>query len=170
MTLSFTHVASPVGRLVLVKSAAGLVRLQFDDGEAPDPAWRRDPVAFREESAQLEAYFAGDRACFDLALAPRGTPFQLRVWRALARIPFGCTATYAEIARAIGSPKASRAVGAANRVNPFAIVVPCHRVIGASGDLTGYAGGLDRKRWLLEHERGARGAGERELTSAGTPR
>ena len=160
MTLSFTHVASPVGRLVLVKSAAGLVRLQFDDGEAPDPAWRRDPSAFRDEADQLKAYFVGDRASFDLALAPRGTPFQLRVWRALTRIPFGRTATYAEIARAIDSPKASRAVGAANRVNPFAIVVPCHRVIGSSGELTGYAGGLDRKRWLLDHE----------LTSAGTPR
>ena len=165
MTLSFAHLASPLGRLVLVKSAAGLVRLQFDDDEAPDPAWRRDPAAFREETAQLEAYFSGDRDRFDLALAPRGTPFQLRVWRALAAIPFGRTSTYAEIARAIGSSKACRAVGAANRVNPFAIVVPCHRVVGASGDLTGYAGGLDRKRWLLRHERAAR-----ELTSAGTPR
>jgi len=151
-----THLPSPVGPLLLVKSSDGLLRLQFDEPEPRDS--RADAKAFRDEADQLAAYFAGDRDRFDLALAPRGTPFQLRVWRALQKIPFGRTATYGEIARAIGAPAASRAVGAANRVNPFAIVVPCHRVIGASGDLTGYAGGLPRKRWLLQHERGARGA------------
>ena len=145
-----TRLPSPVGPLLLVKSSDGLLRLQFDEPEPPDS--RADAKAFRDEADQLAAYFAGDRDRFELALAPRGTPFQLRVWRALQKIPFGRTASYGEIARAIGAPNASRAVGAANRVNPFAIVVPCHRVIGSSGDLTGYAGGLPRKRWLLDHE------------------
>jgi methylated-DNA-[protein]-cysteine S-methyltransferase len=102
---------------------------------------------------QLAEYFAGARHVFDLALAPVGTPFQRLVWRALAAIPFGETRAYGEIARAIGRSAASRAVGAANGKNPFAIVVPCHRVIGASGELTGYAGGMAAKRWLLAHER-----------------
>ena len=146
----YARTPSPVGPLVLVGSDEALERVEFDS--APDPTWRRDDDAFGAAREQLAAYFAGERERFDLALAPRGTPFQLRVWRALREIPFGRTATYAEIARAIGKPTASRAVGAANRVNPFAIVVPCHRVIGASGDLTGYAGGLPRKRWLLDHE------------------
>jgi len=153
MTLFVTRIPSPVGPLVLVKSARGLVRLQFEDRELPiDPAWRRDAGAFRDESAQLAEYFAGERDRFDLALDARGTPFQTRVWTALRAIPFGTTSTYGAIARAIGSPTASRAVGAANGQNPIAIVVPCHRVIGASGALTGFAGGLPRKRALLDHE------------------
>jgi methylated-DNA-[protein]-cysteine S-methyltransferase len=139
-----------VGPLFLEKSSDGLLRLQFDGDPRPDS--RADAKAFRDEVDQLAAYFAGDRDRFDLALAPRGTPFQLRVWKALQKIPFGRTATYGEIARAIGSPTASRAVGGANHMNPLAIIVPCHRVIGSTGDLTGYGGGLPTKRWLLDHE------------------
>lgn len=101
---------------------------------------------------QLDEYFAGERREFDLPLAPRGTGFQERVWRALLAIPFGVTRSYGELARTIGRPSASRAVGAANGKNPIAIIVPCHRVIGANGTLTGYGGGLPIKRWLLEHE------------------
>jgi len=104
-------------------------------------------------AAQLTEYFAGERQQFDLALAGVGTNFQQLVWRALTTIPYGETWTYGELARAIGRPSASRAVGAANSKNPLGIIVPCHRVIGASGELTGYAGGVAAKQWLLEHER-----------------
>jgi methylated-DNA-[protein]-cysteine S-methyltransferase len=104
-------------------------------------------------AAQLAAYFAGELTTFDLPLAAPGTAFQRRVWQALVEIPFGEARSYGEVARAIGHPTASRAVGAANGKNPLAIVVPCHRVIGAGGQLTGYAGGLPIKRWLLDHER-----------------
>jgi methylated-DNA-[protein]-cysteine S-methyltransferase len=104
---------------------------------------------------QLDEYFTRRRASFDLPLAPRGTALQREVWAALAEIPIGETRTYADLARRVGRPSAARAVGAANGKNPLSIVIPCHRVIGASGALTGYAGGLDAKRWLLEHERGA---------------
>ena len=102
---------------------------------------------------QLSEYFAGDRTDFDLDLAPSGTDFQRKVWTALSQIPYGTTESYGQLALRIGQPTASRAVGLANGRNPIAIVVPCHRVIGSSGTLTGYAGGLERKRWLLEHER-----------------
>jgi methylated-DNA-[protein]-cysteine S-methyltransferase len=103
---------------------------------------------------QLAQYFAGERKDFDLALGAIGTSFQQLVWRALTTIPFGETWTYGELARSIGRPSASRAVGAANSKNPLGIIVPCHRVIGASGELTGYAGGMPAKKWLLDHERG----------------
>jgi methylated-DNA-[protein]-cysteine S-methyltransferase len=106
-------------------------------------------------AAQLAEYFAGTRRTFDLPLAPRGTGFQRIVWHALAKIPYGETRSYGELARAIGRPAASRAVGAANGKNPLSIVVPCHRVVGASGELTGYAGGVATKRWLLDHEAGS---------------
>jgi methylated-DNA-[protein]-cysteine S-methyltransferase len=102
--------------------------------------------------AQLDAYFAGEITSFDLPLSPRGTPFQQRVWAALRDIPFGETTSYGELARRIGDPKAVRAVGAANGRNPLPLVVPCHRVIGADGSLVGFGGGMDRKRWLLQHE------------------
>ncbi|HMA45123.1 MAG TPA: methylated-DNA--[protein]-cysteine S-methyltransferase, partial [Gemmatimonadales bacterium] len=101
---------------------------------------------------QLDDYFARRRAVFDLPLAAAGTPFQQRVWRALRQIPFGATESYAGLARRLGAPAAARAVGAANGQNPIPIIVPCHRVIGADGDLTGFGGGLERKRWLLAHE------------------
>jgi methylated-DNA-[protein]-cysteine S-methyltransferase len=154
MTTYFTELSTPVGPLVLAKSSAGLERVLFADRDAVrDPGWRRDPGALRDERRQLSEWLAGERDRFDLTLAPRGTPFQLRVWRALEAIPFGRTTTYGALARAIGAgASASRAVGAANANNPLPIVVPCHRVIGARGALVGYAGGLPRKRWLLEHE------------------
>lgn len=113
---------------------------------------RGDPGVFRDAVTQLRAYFAGELTTFDLRLAARGTLFQHAVWGALAEIPFGTTMSYAQIAARVGAPSAARAVGTANARNPIAIVVPCHRVIGASGALTGYAGGIDRKRWLLDHE------------------
>ena len=116
-----------------------------------------------EARDQLRAWFAGRRTTFDLPLRPRGTPFQLSVWRALGEIPYGETSSYRELAVAVGQPSAARAVGAANARNPLSIVVPCHRVIGARGELTGYAGGVERKRWLLEHERAV--ASSRRLSS-----
>lgn len=103
-------------------------------------------------AAQLREYFAGTRTTFDLPLEPSGTDFQLSVWELLRKIPYGVTTSYGELARRLGDPKASRAVGAANGANPIPIIVPCHRVVGSKGELTGFGGGLDRKRWLLEHE------------------
>jgi methylated-DNA-[protein]-cysteine S-methyltransferase len=125
-----------------------VARLERESGEPP----QRDAEAARTATAQLSEYFAGERREFALPLAPRGTEFQRRVWQELREIPHGRTQSYGDIAAAIGRPTASRAVGAANGRNPISIVVPCHRVIGASGALTGYAGGMDRKRWLLNHE------------------
>jgi methylated-DNA-[protein]-cysteine S-methyltransferase len=124
------------------------------DGE-PAPHWRRDPEALRAAAEQLRSYFAGELTGFDLPLAPSGTDFQQRVWAALREIPYGRTVSYAELAVAVGRPGAARAVGAANGRNPIAIVIPCHRVIGSAGALTGYGGGLDRKRLLLDLEAAA---------------
>ncbi len=123
-------------------------RLEREAGEEP----ARDVEAAGEATRQLREYFDGERRSFALPLAARGTDFQRRVWSELSEIPHGRTRSYGEIAEAIGQPTASRAVGAANGRNPISIVVPCHRVIGASGALTGYGGGMDRKRWLLNHE------------------
>jgi methylated-DNA-[protein]-cysteine S-methyltransferase len=118
----------------------------------PTNGHRRDDDAFAAARTQLAEYFGGTRTTFDLSLSPKGTPFQLRVWDALCQIPYAATASYGEIAAAIGRPSASRAVGLANSRNAIAIIVPCHRVIGADGSLVGYGGGLDRKRYLLELE------------------
>jgi methylated-DNA-[protein]-cysteine S-methyltransferase len=156
----FARVESPVGKLLLVgaREGAGLALrgIYFDDaahGSGAVPAGaREEPGAFAEVKTQLDAYFAGRRCAFELPLAPVGTEFQRRVWTALSAIPYGTTTTYAAIARSIGKPRAVRAVGAANGKNPLSIVVPCHRVIGQDGTLTGYAGGLPRKRRLLELE------------------
>lgn len=157
-TTRFALVESPVGELLLTVDSEGrLTRLQFPAHlrtPAPRADWVCDEQALAEARRQLAAYFAGELRDFELELAPRGTPFQLRVWRALCAIPYGQTASYGEIARAVGAPGAARAVGGANNRNPIAIVVPCHRVIGAGGSLTGYGGGLDRKRLLLELEAG----------------
>jgi len=153
----YARIDSPIGELLLVGDGHVLHRLQMLEGRLAvfiDPAWTRDDQAFAEARTQLEEYFEGRRTEFELPLAPAGSPFQLRVWEALREIPYGCTASYAEIARRVGAPSAARAVGVANRSNPIAIVVPCHRVIGADGTLTGYAGGLDRKRLLLDLEAG----------------
>jgi methylated-DNA-[protein]-cysteine S-methyltransferase len=155
---------TPLGRLFVGGSDAGLHLVKFVDQReseaalvteleslAGEPASRGGPPSAPAVS-QLREYFAGTRVDFDLPLAPHGTPFQLKVWRALCDVPSGMTASYGDIAHAIGQPGASRAVGRANNRNPISIVVPCHRVIGANGTLTGYGGGLDRKAWLLNHE------------------
>jgi methylated-DNA-[protein]-cysteine S-methyltransferase len=150
-----TTVPSPIGQLTLVGDGDHLVGLYFDDD--PHAAEARagaphDDRRLRAAATQLEEYFAGARTAFDLPLAPVGSPFQKKVWAALRRIPFGETASYGQIARAIGTPAAARAIGGANHRNPIAIIVPCHRVIGADGSMTGYGGGLDRKRLLLALE------------------
>ncbi|HEY1557915.1 MAG TPA: methylated-DNA--[protein]-cysteine S-methyltransferase [Kofleriaceae bacterium] len=144
---------SPFGPLRLVADGDELVELVLPNHPPPEAPLGQAPVLARA-AAQLDEYFAGARRVFDLPLAPRGTAFQQRVWRALLAIPFRTTCSYGELARAIGRPAASRAVGAANGKNPIAIVVPCHRVIGANGTLTGYGGGLPTKQWLLQHESG----------------
>ena len=152
----YTHMASPIGRLLLTGDDQGLtlIRLPGDSyAREPAPDWRADAGPFDAALDQLDAYFAGARTDFDLALAPRGTPFQHAVWDALRTIPYGETRSYGEIAGAIGRPTASRAVGAANGRNPLPIVVPCHRVIGSTGKLTGFGGGLETKAALLEFER-----------------
>jgi methylated-DNA-[protein]-cysteine S-methyltransferase len=151
----YTVMPSPVGDLVIVGDGEALTGVHFGARVAPRPSWRRDPAPLAEATDQLAAYFAGVRREFDLWLAPQGTAFQRRVWAALAAIPYGGTTTYGKLAAEIGHPGSARAVGAANGANPLAIVVPCHRVIGGDGALTGYAGGLAAKRLLLELE-GAR--------------
>jgi methylated-DNA-[protein]-cysteine S-methyltransferase len=157
----YTIVASPIDDLLLTGDGQSVTRLwmrPLDGGEwSIDRGWRRDDRAFADAKTQLDAYFGGGLREFDLPLAPAGTPFQRAVWDLLLRIPFGRTATYGELARELGKPDASRAVGLANGRNPISIVVPCHRVIGSSGALTGYGGGLPRKAWLLAHERAAVG-------------
>jgi methylated-DNA-[protein]-cysteine S-methyltransferase len=154
----YTTMPSPVGELLLSGRDGALTGLTMHRGAAPPvhTSWRRDDAMFAGAREQLHEYFAGTRTDFDLALAPAGTEFQQRVWRALCEIPYGDTTSYGAIARQLGTPDASRAVGLANGRNPIAIVIPCHRVIGSDGSLTGYGGGLDRKRWLLDHERGVR--------------
>ena len=149
---------SPVGSLLLVADGDALCGVHFEphrQREQGAEGWRRvngaDPV-LGPARVQLAAYFAGETTTFALPLGPRGTAFQARVWMALRDIPFGATISYGELARRVGQPTASRAVGAANGRNPLPIVVPCHRVIGSSGALTGFGGGMERKRWLLEHE------------------
>ena len=150
-------VDSPVGRILLTGDERALTGLYLlDAGEhsaSVDPGWIRRPAGFGTASAQLGDYFAGERTEFDLPLAPHGTRFQLAVWEELARIPYGKTVSYGDVALALGkSLVASRAVGLANGRNPISIILPCHRVIGADGSLTGYGWGLDRKEWLLRHE------------------
>lgn len=152
--ISMLVIDSPVGAIRLLGTDDAVTGIYLPEQEAPD-APVRETAVLRRAAEQLAEYFAGTRTTFDLPLAPRGTAFQARVWQALATIPFGTTWTYGELARAIEQPSASRAVGAANGKNPISIVVPCHRVIGTSGALTGYAGGMDAKRWLLAHEQRA---------------
>jgi methylated-DNA-[protein]-cysteine S-methyltransferase len=160
----YTYTNSPAGQLLLAGDGESLALLHFCEGRAPsrpDPLWRENPEAFREVIRQLQAYFARELFDFDLKLSPAGTPFQLSVWRALRDIPYGETISYGELARRLGNPNASRAVGLANGANPISIIVPCHRVIGSSGKLTGYGGGLPNKQLLLALER--EGAGQQPL-------
>ncbi len=156
---------SPLGELLLTgdgRHLTGLYMTPHTHGPERDPAWVHDRAAFDGAIRQLQEYFDGQRVTFEIPLAADGTEFQRRVWMALRDIPFAQTVTYGDIAREIGNPKGVRAVGLANGRNPISIIVPCHRVIGHNGTLTGYGGGIERKRWLLEHE--ARYAG-----LAGTP-
>ncbi len=152
-----TVTESPVGPLTLVADDGLLCGLYMADHRHrpdPDTFGARDPAAFGPAIEQLGAYFAGELTDFDLELAPQGTPFQSRVWSALCDIPYGETFTYGRLAAHIGRPTASRAVGLANGKNPLSIIVPCHRVIGSDGSMTGYGGGLERKRFLLALEQG----------------
>jgi methylated-DNA-[protein]-cysteine S-methyltransferase len=151
----YRHFLSPLGQLLLVSDGEALTGLYLSapkGTDAPCDTGDQDESPLREASAQLQAYFAGELRVFDLPLRMTGTPFQRLVWDELLRIPYGTTISYGELARRIGRPSASRAVGAANGQNPIALIVPCHRVIGSNGTLTGYGGGLDRKEWLLQHE------------------
>jgi len=163
---------SPIGRLVVARDDVAVRHVSIPDRDPsrpdsprpgvvrlpepePAPEWRRDDAGLAREVAELEAYFAGELREFEMAVEPEGTPFRRRVWAALAQVPYGETWSYGELAREAGLGRgAARAVGAANGANPIAIVLPCHRVIGADGRLVGYGGGLDRKAWLLAHERG----------------
>jgi methylated-DNA-[protein]-cysteine S-methyltransferase len=156
-TTSWCRRDTPLGTVRMAARGGALVGIWFDGQKydaKDDATWREapgDPV-LREAGRQLDEYFAGKRASFDLALAPGGTSFQQRVWRAIAQVPAGETTSYGEIAKRLGCPKAVRAVGAAIGRNPLIVVVPCHRILGSGGALTGYAGGLDRKRALLKLE------------------
>lgn len=155
----FTVMASSLGEILLAGTTNGLTHVSFQAGShplMPQPNWRRDDEVWLTAVSQLTAYFAGDLHTFDLPLAPQGTPFQQQVWAYLQTIPYGRTTTYGSIAHELGNPKSTRAVGAANGRNPLAIIVPCHRVVGSNGQLTGYAGGLPIKEALLGLERNGR--------------
>lgn len=144
---------SPVGPLTLHSDGAAITGVEFDQPKYPlPPSPRGEDGVLAQTRRELDLYFAGKLKAFRVPLAPRGTPFQERVWAALRAIPYGVTRTYGEQAAAIGSPKAFRAVGLANGKNPISIIVPCHRVIGADGGLTGFGGGMARKQFLLQHE------------------
>jgi methylated-DNA-[protein]-cysteine S-methyltransferase len=157
MALTYRTVSTPLGDITAVADEVGLTQviLAGDDGSVLAEATEGGPIV-DAATQQLAEYFAGERMAFDVPLAPQGTEFQQTVWAALGDVPFGTTATYGEIARAIGQLTATRAVGAANGRNPIPIIIPCHRVIGASGELTGYSGGggIETKRRLLDHESG----------------
>lgn len=154
--LAYGYLESPVGALLLAGDGEALRLVGFPRGSRarkPAEGWRRDDALFGQAIEQLRAYFAGELTEFDLPLRPMGTAFQAAVWSALRTIPYGTTVSYGQLARRIGRPSAVRAVGAANGANPLPIVVPCHRVIGANGSLTGFGGGIETKRFLLDHER-----------------
>jgi methylated-DNA-[protein]-cysteine S-methyltransferase len=153
----FTTFDSPIGQLLLLGDDTTLYRLDIMGGRgrmAPTPGWERAEAPFASVSSQLDEYFAGRRREFDVPMTLHGNEFELRVWRELLAIPYAETTSYGDIARRIGRPGAARAVGVANARNPIAVIVPCHRVIGADGSLTGYGGGLPNKRFLLDLEAG----------------
>jgi len=149
--LRYSYVHTPIGAILIAGDETAIAEIHFAGAE-PKPDWTRDDEALTEAANLLRAYFAGERQTFDLPLAPRGTEFQQSVWRALLAIPYGETTTYSAIAYKIGKPAAVRAVGAANGANPIPIVIPCNRVIGASGAMTGFGGGIEVKRQLLALE------------------
>ena len=151
----YAYTASPIGQLLLAGSADGLQVIGFPQGDKArraDSGWERYDELFKKTARQLNEYFAGERREFELELTPEGTKFQVQVLEALRGIPYGETRTYRDIAEAVGRPKAVRAVGNANGRNPLPIVIPCHRVIGSDGSLTGFGGGIEAKRYLLELE------------------
>ena len=169
MPTTFTRLPSPVGELLLTASETGVTGIYFpsrDRMPKHQPAWAEDAgqggasAILAQARHQLIDYFAGTRTTFDVPLEPSGTEFEQRVWTALRAIPYGTTTSYGAIARRLGNLRAPRAVGAANGKNPIPIIVPCHRVVGAKGELTGFGGGIDRKRWLLEHEGALIGLGQ----------
>jgi methylated-DNA-[protein]-cysteine S-methyltransferase len=148
-----SYLDSPIGRLLLTGDATALTGLYLAaHTRIATPLGTRDDSAFTEPARQLAEYFAGERQAFDLPIAPAGTPFQLRVWQLLQGIGYGERRTYGELAAELGNPNAARAVGLANGRNPISIIVPCHRVVGSTGALTGYAGGITNKQWLLDFE------------------
>ena len=152
----FAYMDSPIGRLCLSGNESGLTRILFEHEEtkaSADSAWIEDTNNFQEPIQQLTEYFCGERQTFEIPLSPNGTPFQKSVWGKLQLIPYGETTTYGEIADALDNPNGSRAVGTANGQNPIPILIPCHRVIGSDGSLTGYAGGIEIKDFLLKLER-----------------
>lgn len=164
MRLSYHVMSSPVGLLFIVGGDHGLKSIRFMDRRSikrviadhtaifPEAEWQPSLLDLKPVVDQLEAYFCGALSVFDVTVAPQGTAFQRAVWQALLTIPYGETQSYGQIAKAIGQPRSARAVGLANNQNPIPIIVPCHRVVGARGAMTGYGGGLPRKRWLLQHE------------------
>jgi methylated-DNA-[protein]-cysteine S-methyltransferase len=154
-TLSYTYTDTPIGTAMLVGREGRLTGLYLGEGRTtpqPTPAWRRDDRRFEDVQRQLDEYFAGERTDFDVDVEPPGSRFQVTVWSALIDIPYGVTTTYGTIAARIGRPTAARAVGGASGRNPVSIIIPCHRVVGADGSLTGYGWGIERKAWLLELE------------------
>ena len=158
MTNCYTYIDSPVGRISIQGDGhfvTGLFMSRHKGWKGLDASWQQSDESFTTVREQLAEYFAGERQQFDVPLKLAGTPFQQRVWQELARIPFGMTITYSQLAERIGKPSATRAVGNANGRNPVSIIVPCHRVIGADGTLTGYGGGIDNKEWLIAWERSA---------------
>jgi methylated-DNA-[protein]-cysteine S-methyltransferase len=151
----YTYMSSPIGQLLLAGDEQALRLVGFPQGSgqrSPELGWQENKTPFAETIRQLDAYFAGELSTFDLPLAPQGTPFQRAVWQALQQIPYGTTTSYGALAHTIGKPKAVRAVGAANGANPIPIIIPCHRVIGSNGKLTGFGGGLETKARLLNLE------------------
>lgn len=155
MALSYAYHDSPIGPLLLAGTDTDLCVLSFPSGSRardPEEGWIENKAPFAETFRQLDDYFAGKRLDFDLPLCPQGTTFQQSVWEQLVAIPYGETISYGELATRIGNRNASRAVGAANGANPIAIIIPCHRVIGADRSMTGFGGGIDLKRRLLNHE------------------
>ncbi|MDF1721603.1 MAG: methylated-DNA--[protein]-cysteine S-methyltransferase [Minwuia sp.] len=155
IALSYCYLETPIGRLLLAGDDLSLHFLSFPGGHkafGPQPAWVRSDAPFVEATAQLRAYFARETDTFDLPLTLHGTAFQKRVWTLLQAIPFGQTTTYGALARQLDAPRSSRAVGTANGANPLPIIIPCHRVVGSNGALTGFGGGLETKQFLLRHE------------------
>jgi methylated-DNA-[protein]-cysteine S-methyltransferase len=152
---TYTYIDSPLGKIFLARNRDGLTTISFQKGihrQKPKSSWQRDEKSLRGAKGQVEAYFAGQLAVFDLPLAPHGTPFENLVWEELKEIDYGYTSSYSAIARRLHPHSSARAVGAANRNNPLPIVIPCHRIIGADGDLKGYSGGREIKQALLIHE------------------